>query len=136
VPTWVSWDGEVIWIFSKPHAVKVRNARHEPRVTLALGEPEADFDVQLVEASAELPGRDSLPRDLLERHLTKYRRELRRERISTRDYFATYSQPIRIRPTRYLPWHGRGTHWSQAATETGWELPAAAGASVLRLALR
>jgi PPOX class probable F420-dependent enzyme len=136
VPTWFSWDGESMWIWSKPNAVKVRNVRHEPRVMLALGEAQQDFDVQLVEACAELPGRDGIPRELLERHLAKYRRELRRERISTRDYLATYSQPIRIRPTRYLPWHGRGTRWSHAAAESAWVTPAAAGASVLRLALR
>lgn len=136
VPTWFSWDGDSLWVWSKPNAVKVRNVRHEPRVTVALGKPEDDFDVQLVEARAELPDPTAAPRRLVEGHLAKYRRELRRERISTRDYFATYSQPIRIRPTRYLPWHGRGTRWSQAATESLWEPPAAAGVSVLRLALR
>src|SRR5688572_14609755 len=37
VPIWFTWDGEAVWIFSKPHAVKVRNMRRNGRVMLALG---------------------------------------------------------------------------------------------------
>ncbi len=113
VPTWFSWDGESLWIFSKPQAVKVRNVRSEPRVTLAVGDALDDFDVQLIEAVAEVT--DARTAELLPAsHWTKYRRLLREARISRQEYIDTYSQPIRIRPTRFLPWHGRGPRWSSS----------------------
>ena len=93
VPIWFSWDGETVLIASKPHAKKVANLRANPRVMLALGEPEEDFDVGLLEGVAEIldepsaaspprvapaevsrpAGRDrprprGVPRDLLARH--------------------------------------------------------------------
>ena len=54
VPTWFVWDDEAIVIVSKPGAVKVRNLRADPRAMLALGDAEADFDVGLLEATAEI----------------------------------------------------------------------------------
>jgi PPOX class probable F420-dependent enzyme len=66
VPVWFSWDGEAILIASKPTAKKVRNVRANPRVMLALGEPDDDFDVGMVEGAAELvdgPAAAVLPRD-------------------------------------------------------------------------
>jgi PPOX class probable F420-dependent enzyme len=114
VPTWFSWDGESLWVFSKPNAVKVRNVRHQSRVTLAVGEPNQDFDVQLIEAVAELPSVRTAE-TIGDLHWRKYRRRLRGLGISPDEYVATYSQPIRIRPTRFLPWHGRGPRWRPIA---------------------
>ena len=48
VPVWFLWDGESFLVFSKPHARKVRNIAQNPRVMLALGEPEDDFDVDML----------------------------------------------------------------------------------------
>jgi PPOX class probable F420-dependent enzyme len=106
VPIWFSWDGESVLIASKPHAKKVANLRANPRVMLALGEPEDDFDVGLVEGVAEIvdaPSSDVLPST----HLAKYRREMATIGLSRDEYLATYSLVIRVRPTRFLPWHGR-----------------------------
>lgn len=106
VPIWFSWDGERLFVASKPHARKVRNLRENPRLMLALGEPDDDFDVGLVEAEAELPDvttAELLPSD----HLAKYRRQMRELAIDPAEYVETYSQPVLVRPTRYLPWHGR-----------------------------
>ena len=55
VPTWFAWDGETIGMGSKPGAQKVRNLRAKPRAMLAIGDAEADFDVGLFEATADLP---------------------------------------------------------------------------------
>lgn len=106
VPIWFSWDGEAILIASKPHARKVVNLRHNPIVMLALGEPEDDFDVGMIEGVAELldaPSRDVLPA----RHLAKYRDRMAAIGLGPDEFLVTYSQVIRIRPTRFLPWHGR-----------------------------
>jgi PPOX class probable F420-dependent enzyme len=106
VPVWFSWDGEAILIASKPTAKKVRNVRANPRVMLALGEPDDDFDVGMVEGAAELldgPAAAVLP----ETHLARYRSRMTAIGLSADEFLATYSQVIRIRPTRFLPWHGR-----------------------------
>ena len=52
VPAWFSWDGSVFDLFSKPHAQKVRNVREHPAVMLAIGQPGAEWDVELVEGTA------------------------------------------------------------------------------------
>ncbi len=111
VPTWFSWDGEALLVFSKPGAQKVRNLRANSSVMLALGDAEDDFDVGLIEARAELddrPTREVLPPG----HLAKYAEQLAAIGLSAADYATTYSQAIRIVPLGFLPWHGRTTPWS------------------------
>jgi PPOX class probable F420-dependent enzyme len=106
VPIWFSWDGSRLFVASKPDARKVRNLRLNPELMLALGEPEDDFDVGLVEAVAELPSARTA--ELLPpAHLAKYRRQLATLGLDADEYLDTYSQPIVITPTRFLPWHGR-----------------------------
>jgi PPOX class probable F420-dependent enzyme len=108
VPIWFSWDGDTILIASKPNAKKVSNLRLNPAVMLALGAPEDDFDVGMVQGIAELPSEPAT--ELLPAaHLAKYRTQLDAIGLSRAEFLATYSQVIRIRPTRFLPWHGRTT---------------------------
>ncbi len=106
VPTWFSWDGDALFVFSKPDAVKVRNIRRRGSVMLAVGDPMADFDVNLIEAEAELldvpTSRVASPA-----HYVKYRRWLAEIGLGEVEYAATYSQAIRLVPTRFLGWHGR-----------------------------
>jgi len=106
VPIWFSWDGETVLIASKPQAKKVTNLRANPSVMLALGEPDDDFDVGLLQRVAELleePAAAVLP----ERHLAKYRDQMAAIGLSNAEFLATYPQVIRIRPTKFLSWHGR-----------------------------
>jgi PPOX class probable F420-dependent enzyme len=106
LPIWFSWDGETILIASKPHARKVANLRLNPRVMLAVGEPADDFDVGLVEGVAEIldsPAANVLP----PAHLAKYRDRMAEIGLTADEFLATYSLVIRVRPTRFLPWHGR-----------------------------
>ena len=112
VPIWYHWDGEAFLVFSKPGAVKVRHIAAEPRVAIALGEPDDDFDVQLVDARAELldrPTAELLPPAML----AKYADRMAALGLDAREYAATYSQAVRIVPTRFLPWRGRS--WLAAA---------------------
>jgi PPOX class probable F420-dependent enzyme len=106
VPIWFSWDGEALLTFSKPEARKVANIRHHPEVMIAVGEPEDDLDVDLIEARAE-----PLPATTAEvmppSHAAKYAAQLRRIGVSIEEYVSTYSQPVRIVPTRFLGWTGR-----------------------------
>lgn len=106
VPVWFVWDGQAFLVFSKPGAVKVRHIEAEPRVAIALGEADDDFDVQLVKARADLldrPTAEVVPDALFE----KYRDQLAAIGLTRAEYVATYSQAIRIVPTRFLPWRGR-----------------------------
>jgi PPOX class probable F420-dependent enzyme len=118
VPIWFSWDGRDVLIASKPHARKVANLRENPSVMLALGEPEDDFDVGMIEGVAELmdePAAVLLPPS----HLAKYRRQMAAIGLTLEEFLATYSQVIRIRPTRFLPWHGRTMPVEAATLEEG-----------------
>ena len=115
VPIWFSWDGETLFVASKPDARKVRNLRANPKVMLALGEPDEDFDVGLVEAEAELPDVPTAA-VLPPGHFAKYRERMAAIGLDDETYLRDYSQPILIRPTRFLPWHGRTTPASATAT--------------------
>jgi PPOX class probable F420-dependent enzyme len=114
VPIWFSWDGETILVASKPYARKVANIRFNPAVMIALGEAEADFDIGMLQGQADLlptPAREALPTA----HLTKYADRMAAIGLTPNEFLATYSQVIRIRPTRFLPWHGRTTPASATA---------------------
>jgi len=107
VPVWFHWDGEQIVAFSKPHARKVGNLRDQPHVMLAVGTPGPDFEVELIEATAELPS--SLSADVLPAGFgAKYRDLLRRAGLTVQRFTEVYSQPIVLRPTRYLGYGGHG----------------------------
>ena len=114
VPTWFVWDGEAIAIVSKPAAVKVRNLRADPRAMLALGDAEADFDVCLLEARAEIlasPATPTLPAGFE----AKYAPRIRGLGLTPAQFARTYSQVIRLVPARALGWHGRTTPGSVLA---------------------
>ena len=106
IPIWFLWDGEAVLFASKPHACKVANLRENADCMLAIGDPDADFDVALIEARAELA---SMPTaDLLAAGLpTKSRERMDVAVLTPATFAATYSQVVRIVPTRWLPWHGR-----------------------------
>jgi PPOX class probable F420-dependent enzyme len=104
VPTWFLWDGEALVVFSKPGAAKVRNLRTNPRLMVAVGDPEDDFSVGLIEAEATCLENVNVP----DAFFAKYADELGPGRLDAASFRATYTQAIRIIPTRYLQWHGRG----------------------------
>jgi PPOX class probable F420-dependent enzyme len=104
VPTWFDWDGEVITVFSRPDAQKVRNVRHEPRVMLAIGEADPRFECELLEGEAAVGSRPVCPSG---RFATKYAESLAESGRTLPAFAAEYPQAIRIRPTRLLDWGAR-----------------------------
>jgi PPOX class probable F420-dependent enzyme len=112
VPVWFHWDGERIVAFSKPNARKVENLRDQPSVMLAVGTPGPDFEVELIEATAELPVQ-AADEVMPEGFGAKYRELLHRAGLSLQRFAAVYSQPIVLRPTRFLGYGGRG--WERGA---------------------
>lgn len=118
VPVWFLWDGRAIHFYSKPGAQKVRNLRHNPSAMLAVGEPDEEFDVELIEGAADVleqPTASVMP----PQHVEKYSALMAKAGLNRETYVETYSQPVLIRPTRFLGYGGRG-----------WQDPATAGADV------
>src|SRR5262245_51052491 len=104
VPVWFWWDGDAILVFSNPHAVKVRALRANPRAMIALGEPDDDFDIGMLEATAELL--DETPA-VPDGFFAKYAARMPAGELDPETFGATYTQAIRLRPSRWLAWHGR-----------------------------
>src|SRR3954466_15093599 len=86
VPTWFLWDGEALLVWSKPNAVKVRNLRANPRLMVAVGDPHADFNVGLIEATAELADRAEVP----DAFFAKYHAELAQAGLDATAFATTY----------------------------------------------
>jgi PPOX class probable F420-dependent enzyme len=104
VPTWFDWDGEQITVFTRPDSQKVRNVRHEPRVMLAIGEPDPAFEVELLEGEAVLGSGAERPSL---RFASKYAVSLNEAGRTIDSYVGEYPQAIRIRLTRLLDWGAR-----------------------------
>jgi PPOX class probable F420-dependent enzyme len=113
VPVWFHWDGERIVAFSKPNARKIGNLRDQPSVMLAVGTPGPEFEVELIEAIAEIPEADA-SEVMPEGFGAKYRELLRRANLTVQRFAEVYSQPIVLRPTRFLGYGGRG--WETAGS--------------------
>ena len=105
VPTWFDWDGEIITVFTRPDAQKVRNVRHDPRVMVAIGKPEPAFEVELLEGEAVVGSTPVRPSAAF---ASKYAEALAEMGRTIDSYVTDYPQPIRIRPTRLLDWGARG----------------------------
>jgi hypothetical protein len=99
------WDGRSIVAFSKPHAQKVRNLRADPRVMVAVGHADTSFDVELIEAVAEL---HDVPASLPEEFVRKYASRAAKAGIGFPAFADVYSQEIVIHPRRWLGWGGTG----------------------------
>jgi PPOX class probable F420-dependent enzyme len=109
IPVWFWWDDGELLVFSKPNAVKVSNLRADPHLMLAVGDAENDFDVGLVEACAEVL---AMAVPVPARMFDKYAPWMSEIGLDRATFIATYSQAIRIVPTRFLQWHGRTTQGS------------------------
>jgi PPOX class probable F420-dependent enzyme len=119
IPIWFVWNGREIVIYSKPDAQKVRNLRERPTVMIAVGDPDRDFDVQLIEAIAH-PLTQRTAEVIGPEHGEKYGELMATLGITPEEYNETYSQPIVMTPTRFLAWGGRG------AAERGYAAPVGA----------
>ena len=126
VPIWFWWDGEAVLFASKPHACKVGNLVANAECMLAIGDTDADFDVALIEARAELaamPTEQLLAVGLLGKYLDR----MEAAGLDATTFAETYSQVVRVVPTRWLPWHGRSARPAWRAP-TGVGVPLAASA--------
>ncbi len=108
VPTWFVWDGEHITILSKPGARKARDIAAEPRVMLAMGDADDDFDVGLLRARGAIDP-DPTPLALPPGFLQKYGSRIADLGLTPAQFARTYACVIRLTPVKALGWHGRTT---------------------------
>ena len=105
VPVWFLWDGETFLIFSQPGNLKIRNLQRNPHITLALDGTKQGEDVVTVEGEAELlsePSRNMRVPAFGE----KYASLIKAMGADLERMVEDYSQPIRIKPTKFLSWDG------------------------------
>ena len=101
VPVWFLWDGSSFLIFSQPNAQKVRNLRRSPQVMVALEATDEGEDVAIFEGKATLLD-DPTITPLLPAYVEKYAALLRRIKSDPATMAASYTQAIRVIPTRLL----------------------------------
>ncbi len=100
VPVWFLWDGEAIYIYSKPDQ-KIRNLKQNGAVMLALDNTKDGSDpIMLVGEATLLPEEDALT--TRPDYIAKYQPQLTRFKWTGESMAKDYSQPIRITPTRFL----------------------------------
>ncbi|MEP7081452.1 MAG: hypothetical protein ABI841_00600 [Chloroflexota bacterium] len=83
---------------------------------IAVGTPGPDFEVELIEADAELPDAPAV-QIMPSGFGAKYAELLRRAGLTAQRFAEVYSQPIVLRPTRFLGYGGSG--WGAAAGLAG-----------------
>jgi PPOX class probable F420-dependent enzyme len=103
VPVWFLWDGSYIIVFSQPENQKIKNIRHNPNVALSLDNTGDDGgDVVTIEGTAEILTQQqvALPA-IISAYEAKYREEIKDIGMSLDSFAASYSQAIRIVPTKF-----------------------------------
>ena len=103
VPVWFYWDGSMVLIFSQPNNQKIRNIQRNPNVMLALEAKDGGDDVVLFEGKAELLSQ-STAQVVPSGYEQKYAVGIKGLGMTTEQMAASYSQPIRITPIRFISW--------------------------------
>ena len=102
-PVWFIWDGRTILLFSKPDSGKIRNLAANPAVALHLADDGDGGDIVSIEGRAEL-----LPERLtateLQPYLEKYAEGITDIGLTPESMASTYSQAIRVTPSRIRIW--------------------------------
>jgi len=107
VPVWFTWDGATFDLYSKPNAQKVRNVRAHPEVMLAVGRPDAEWDVELIEGTASVVD-EPTSTHVTDQLFDKYAALMARAELDRSTFVDTYSQPVHITPTRFVGYGGKG----------------------------
>jgi PPOX class probable F420-dependent enzyme len=118
VPVWYEWDGQYLWIVTKPRAHYVTHLLRDPRVAVSIARAKLPYVRVLIQGTAKL-----LPTDLewlpmghrmARRYLGKTRGTAYIEK--TKHWKRVY---IRVKPTAILSWDGgvSGHEWGKRYVE-------------------
>ncbi|MDI3340229.1 MAG: TIGR03667 family PPOX class F420-dependent oxidoreductase [Sphaerobacter sp.] len=102
-PVWFLWDGRSILIYAQPNQQKLRNIRHNPRVSLHLNTDARGDSVVRIDGVAELV-RDGPPATAVPQFTDKYRAGMQRIGTDPEDFARDYSVAIRVVPQRFYGW--------------------------------
>lgn len=103
VPVWFLWENPTILIFSQPDNQKIRNLRNNSSVMLALNAIDQGDDVVMIEGRAELVDDPDL-KATAAAYAQKYDALLKRMGSTAEEMATSFSQAIRITPTRFIAW--------------------------------
>ena len=95
--------GETILIFSQPNNQKIHNLRANPAVTLALEAANEGEDVAILEGTARLVSPDDIQASV-PAYVAKYEAGMAELGMTWETMSASYSQPIRVTPSRLITW--------------------------------
>jgi PPOX class probable F420-dependent enzyme len=103
IPVWFIWDGSYIIVFSQPENQKIKNIRHNSNVILSLDNTgEGGGDVVTIEGTAEILSQQQLDLPAItSAYEAKYREEIKDIGMTLDAFAASYSQAIRITPTKF-----------------------------------
>ncbi len=120
VPVWYEWDGQSLWIISKPRARYVTHVRRDPRVAVCIARSKLPYVRVLIQGTAELVPTDlewlPMGHRMADRYLGKPRGAAYIEK--TKHWKRIY---IRVEPTEILSWDGgaSGHEWGEHYVEDG-----------------
>jgi PPOX class probable F420-dependent enzyme len=110
VPVWYAWDGSVFWLVAHARAEWAAHVRRNPRVSLAIGEPEPPLRRVLVEGLvevAEAPG-GSLVAGLHRRMADRYLGADAGAYMRAMEGIPRWL--FRVQPEKMLTWRGLAPH--------------------------
>lgn len=97
-PLWFLCHDEAVWIYSQPHAPKIRAIRQNPRVALSFNTTTTGGNVVILAGVAEVVEPSPQPSTFVE-FMTKYRSDMQGPEVTEASFDAEYSQLIRVNLT-------------------------------------
>lgn len=119
VPVWYEWDGQCIWVISKPLAEYVKNLRRTPYAAISIARQTLPYVRVFAQGRADLIDTDKdwvpMGRRMAKRYLGE--KEGYAYIDKTKDWKRVY---IKLKPTRLLSWDGgqSGHEWGKRYIQT------------------
>jgi len=101
-PVWHHYDGNALLMLAEPKAVKIRNIRHEPRVSVAITTTIQPYSFLQFNGVAELS--DQWDKELLWAMSINYQGQEEGERYAERTYRESTFTLITVTPTKMTGW--------------------------------
>lgn len=103
-PVWFQYDGEKVRVVAETSAVKIRNIRHDARVSLSVATNDRPYGYVLISGTAELSS-EGIP-ELTRALAVRYQGEEEGNRYADRVLHDMDFRVITITPTKVLSWNG------------------------------
>ena len=101
-PVWHHYDGERVIVLCEQSAVKLRNLRHDPRVSISIANDEEPYMYVLVDGTAAIS--DERISELVHSMAVRYMGQEEGERYTDRVLEELRFSVITITPTKVLGW--------------------------------